>query len=535
MSITYLQSTSQVLPSRQPRPSYAVERWLDIATVVGLLTVTGIVTGWGLNHYPALNGDEGIYTSQARAILHGSIAPYTYTYDHPFFGWLQISVLAAITQMIHLGGNLSVINDRYVMLGYALANTGLLYGIARRLQFNRIISTVTVALFALSPLTIDLARQVYLDNIAVPWATFAVFLLLNPKRSQWVYASAGAAFAIGVLSKETVLLYLPGLVYLLVQRTDQRLRTMCYTAFGAIFSLGVLIYPLFALLRNELLPGKGHVSLWTNGVMYQLSSRSGSGALWLKGTARDQLWDGWMTFDKVLIVSGCIAAVFALTIKAMRPFVLMLVCVMAPIVKPGGYLPAMYIIAALPLCALLVGGVLSGAWSKLERMANTRRSRWDLIPLTVGVAVFAVLVGGLVCYAGEHYSSGDQPLLTTNAVAPYAETEAWIARNVAPATINGKLVVQNVLTDDAFSTDLYRMGLGPWQAVSYYKYDLDPTAAKKLPGGYHDIAYIIDTPQMRSDITTQHLVKTEAAIQHSTLVATFGDSDSRIQILQVNP
>jgi 4-amino-4-deoxy-L-arabinose transferase-like glycosyltransferase len=531
VTATTLAPVSAGVPIR--RRAYALERWLDLAYLIGVLTAVAIVTGWGLNHYPALNGDEGIYVAQAHAVLHGSIAPYTYTYDHPFLGWAQMSVFAWLTQVFHLGGDLSVINTRFVMLGYALVNSGLLYGIARRLDFRRSIAAATVLLFALSPLTVDLARQIYLDNIAVPWVMLAVFLLLNPRRSQWLYVGAAAAFAVGVLSKETVLLFLPGLVYLLVQRVDVRLRAMAYTATGMMLVLVVALYPLFAVLRNELLPGKHHVSLWSNGIMYQLANRSSSGSLWQAGSARQQLWHGWMHFDGVLLYVGLGAAVLAVATKELRPFVAMLAGVMLPVVKPGGYLPSMYIIAALPLCALLVGGVFSTYWTRIEHWANTLHGWLSYLRLTAATCAFAVVAGAVALVTVHHYSSGDHMMMHTDDVKPYAQAEQWLIANAAPATINGQRVVQNVVTDDDFSTDLYRMGLTPWQAVSYYKYDLDPSAYTKLPGGYHDVTFITDTPQMRGDIIALHLKRTQDAIDHSRIVATFGAGDSRIEMRQV--
>lgn len=528
-TLSLLSPATTTIPNR--RTSYAVERWLDWAVVAGLLLVVGVVTGYGLSRYPALNGDEGIYTAQAHAVMHGALAPYTYTYDHPFFGWVQIAGFSSLAQALHLGGSLSVVNTRFVMLLLALVNVPLVYGIARRLDMPRLFAAGTVALFALSPLTVDLARQVYLDNIALPWVLLAFYLALNPKRNQWLFAASGAAFAVGILSKETVGLLLPALVYVMVQRTVRNLRMMAFAATGAVFTLLVLIYPLFALLRNELLPGKGHVSLWTNGIMYQLASRAGSGSLWQDGSARQQLWDGWLTFDKVLIYSGLLAAGLAVASLRLRPFALAVGMAFLPVVKPGGYLPAMYVIVALPFLALCVGGVLSRTWVHIERTINARRSRWQWVPVLSSLAVFSMAVTGLALIAAVKYQGGDKTLMSTDAMAPAVQTVGWLRDNVAPVTINGKLTATpTVLNDDAFAVDLYRMGFGPWQAVSYYKYDLDPSARTQIKS---PVAFIVDTPQMRSDVRNEHLTRTAAAIAHSTVVRTFGSGEARIEIRQV--
>lgn len=53
--------------------------------LVGLAQLVN-VTGW-----PVFGDDEGTYTAQAWAVLHGDLAHYTYWYDHPPAGWIQLA------------------------------------------------------------------------------------------------------------------------------------------------------------------------------------------------------------------------------------------------------------------------------------------------------------------------------------------------------------------------------------------------------------------------------------------------------------
>ena len=497
-----------------------LRRWIDRAIITGLLLVVGAVTGWGLRLFPALNGDEGIYTEQARAVLHGALSPYTYTYDHPFLGWVQLSALAELAQQLHLGGSLSIVNTRFVMVAIQLVNTVLVYGIARRLDMRRVFAVAAVLLFALSPLTVDLTRQVYLDNIAMPWVLTAFFLMLNRGRNQWVFGAAGAAFAVGVLSKETVLLFAPALAYLLYQRTERHLRVMAGTVTAAIFTFTLFIYPLFALLRGELLPGAGHVSLWTNGIVYQLANRSGSGAVWIAGSAKQQLLQGWLFFDRVLIIGGLVAMVLTLFARSLRWVGVALLLAILPIVKPGGYLPAMYVVCMLPFAALAIAG-------SADRLCTVvwRSKRPWLRRALVLTLLPAILAGtGL---AGEAYATGTHRVNGVDALAVGMATRDYLVSHVTTA--------DNVLTDDAFIVDLNRHGLvDPWlQVVSYYKYDLDPTARKKLPNDWRDFTYIVYTPQMRADIKSSGLPFTATAVDHSLPIVTFGDGAARIEIRKV--
>lgn len=495
--------------------------WLDRGIVVVLLIVVAVITGWGLGRYPSLSGDEGIYTEQAQAVVHGALAPYTYTYDHPFLGWAQLSAFAWVAQQLHVGGQLSVVNARFVMLVLQLFNAGLIYGIARRLQMHRVFSVAAVLLFALSPLTLTYDRAVFLDNIAVPWLLLSMFLALNPRCNAWAYGLAGTTFAVAVLSKETALLFAPALVFLLWQRTVHHVRLVAATLAAMMFGMIIVIYPAFALLRSELWPGPGHVSLWGNGIWYQLASRVGSGSVFRAQDGKNNLFMFWEHTDGVLLLGGMVACVALLASTRLRFLSVALLAAALPVLSPGGYLPAMYVIALLPFAALAIAGVAGQGYAladqKLARSVG--RARW-LLPVPYGLVALAV---------GVAYAPGVAVATASDPVKPYADARAFMATHLGAA--------DTVLTDDAFFVDLNRQGLSdPWhQAVSYYKYDLDPRARLELPGGYGNLTYIIETPQMRSETervgAATALPHTLDAIRHSYVLAHFGGGDdTRVEI-----
>ncbi|KPV50408.1 hypothetical protein SE17_27115, partial [Kouleothrix aurantiaca] len=79
----------RLLPRPTPRlaaPAHAAE-WLLIA---GLLLAGLIAHDLNMFNFPSFtyNGDEGIYTGQALAVLRGQLTPYTYFYDHAPAGWI---------------------------------------------------------------------------------------------------------------------------------------------------------------------------------------------------------------------------------------------------------------------------------------------------------------------------------------------------------------------------------------------------------------------------------------------------------------
>ena len=70
------------------------------AIIVGLMLIGLIAHGLNMFNYPAFtfNGDEGIYTQQALAVLKlGQLSPYTYIYDHAPGGWILLAAWMALS------------------------------------------------------------------------------------------------------------------------------------------------------------------------------------------------------------------------------------------------------------------------------------------------------------------------------------------------------------------------------------------------------------------------------------------------------
>src|SRR3954469_20790703 len=141
--------------------------------IVGiLLALTAILRLINLTGSPVRLDDEGTYVAQAYAITQwGELAHYTYWYDHPPAGWLQLAAWMAITGP-DLGGN-AVVAGRYLMVIVAVLTAGLLWCLASRAGVSRWASAIAVLIYAVSPLSISLGRAVYLDNLAIAWVMAA--------------------------------------------------------------------------------------------------------------------------------------------------------------------------------------------------------------------------------------------------------------------------------------------------------------------------------------------------------------------------
>ena len=373
---------------------------VSLALLSCLLVVVGIVHGVGMSRMPLPVDDEGTYMAQAWAVqVRHTLTPYTYWYDHPPVGWIQLAGWTFVTHAFS-GSTLAIVAGRRIMLLYALADAALLYLIARRLRLSRLWASVAVLAFALSPLAVDYQRMVYLDNLAMPWLLASFALALTPRRRLWTFGAAGACFAIAALSKETMLLFLPALVYQVWQRAHRTTRAFCVTATVAVFALIlVAVYPLLAVLKGELLPGPGHVSLAT-AINFQLSGRQGTGNPFNQTSQAHSLVAGWLHLDPWLPVAGLICLPVGFCVRRYRPLAVAEAIALLDVLR-GGYLPVPYVIGLLPFAALLVaatGSTLSG----LVHWTDSQRRAWAAAKagLLLGAA------GALLAFVVPAWASG---------------------------------------------------------------------------------------------------------------------------------
>ncbi|MEV5845210.1 phospholipid carrier-dependent glycosyltransferase [Streptomyces sp. NPDC051985] len=513
--------TSPPLRLRSSRP--------DLLLCGVLLLVILVVQGWNIADYPTLSDDEGTYLAQAWAVQEGrGLAHYTYWYDHPPLGWIQIALLTWIPSALD-PSLMTVGSMRVAMLLVSGVSAVLLYVLGRRLSLPRWAAGLGMALFGLSPLAVVLQREIFLDNIAVMWLLLAFCLAASPSRHLWHHFGAGLAAAAGVLTKETMLVVLPALLVTMWRHGHADTRKFALTGAITACTLAGLSYPLFALLKGELLPGAGHVSLW-DGVKYQMS-RPGSGFLLDTTSGSYGVLHSWLYYDRVLPVGGLAGALLLLvahrwsvTARALAGPALAVAILTAVAMRPNGYLPAMYIIGALPFLALvLAGATASVAHATLRRWRAASEQR----AVTYGrYALAAVLALAAGAYVVPKWYDGDRTAVTADANAPYRQASKWLGSKVAdPADTR-------VLVDDALWLDLvhqgYRPGLG---VIWFYKADLDPAVTKTLPHGWRDLDYVVASPTVRRD--ARDLPNVKAALRHSTPVAVFGTGDDRIEIRQI--
>jgi hypothetical protein len=487
-----------------------------------LLMIVALAQGWNILRYPNLSDDEGTYLAQAWAVQHGvGLAHYTYWYDHPPLGWIQIAALAWVPADL-LPQELAVAGGRLIMLPITVGSAALLYLIARRLTLPRWAAALAVLGYGLSPLAIFLQRHIYLDSIAIVWMLAAFALALSPRRHIWHHLAAGSCAAVSVLSKETMALTLPGVLVAVWQNSHPRTRLFSLVGFGCAVTLIGACYPLYAALNRELFPGEGHVSL-VGALLFQMHERASSGSAFSAGSNTNQLLQAWLFYDPVLPVVGAVAVAVALAVRHLRAAALAGVLLVLMVLRPGGYVPAMYVVQALPFFALTTAGLVAVGVPAVLR--HTARARFRLARASGPVGVAAAGALALLLLVPVWYGS-NRRAWTADATSTYRSAVRYVREKVPD------LPHTRIVADDAIWLDLVRAGCDPRQgAIWFYKLDLDPEVQAMLPNGWRDVDYIISTSAMRD--VPEDLPTVDALLAHSRVVAAFGTGDELIEIRRI--
>lgn len=520
--------------------AWCKEHCLGIALVVLLLLVCGYAQAHNMYGAPQLtNDDEGTYVAQAFAVLHfRALTPYTYWYDHPPLGWILIAAYLWVTgALAHTPS--AVDAGRQAMLFFGEASVALLYLLGRRLGLARWSTAIGVLAFALSPLALSYHRQVLLDNVATPLLIASFVLALSPRRRLVSQAACGLCFGACVLSKETFLLFLPALAWQLWRCADKRTRAFVMATATSLFVLSLSMYVLYAVLKGELIPGKGHVSL-IGAVEWQLAQRPSSGSVFSHSTGAHNTVVGWLSQDPWLLGVGALMLPVTFFRRELRPAVFAYGFVAIAILRPG-YLPLLYVIGMLPFAAICIAGGVDTLWNwrpafDLRRLLP-RTWRWR--PSSLGAArlegsVSLRMLGPLVATAClavalvnvvPSWAKSDHYLFGADDDGTYVAAEHWVEAHVPR--------YDRVLVDDDAWVDLVRAGFPPNQVVWFYKIGTDPQVDRRFPDGWRDFQYIIATHTIRY-IHVSTTMWTIQAMNHSTPVATFGSGPWSVEVVKVD-
>lgn len=485
--------------------------WCDRLVLVVLGLAAAAMSVWNLDGAADYMDDEGTYTAQAFSVLEGELAPYTYWYDHPPLGWIQLGALAWIPNMLGLGDGSYIGTTRYAIAPFFVATALLIYLIARRLDVHRSFAALGVVVYIFSPLALVFGRSVYLDNIGTTWLLLAFWMAISPRTALWHHVGAGLFFALAVLSKETLALFGPALMVALLNRPAWTNRKFSVVGFLAVGGIVLGFYPLTAILRGELLPGPDHVSL-QEALEYQLMNRSGSGSIWAADSNAAEHLHGWLNLDTHIIVAGLLAGLVCLLQRRTLWITVVVVFFALPVVSGRGYLPAMYIVAILPFFALGLSAGLNIVWGWLTRFVASVTPEARRSARHAGATYLAV---GFLAVTGPQWFGQNTALLTQEANSEWATTLQWVKDNVPR---EDTVVVPYVMWKDLSAAGRN----DPWTVIATEKVDLDLEFLLENPEGAADIEWIVVGPFTEAAIESHGLSMVGQALEESVAVKTFG-------------
>jgi hypothetical protein len=558
-----------------------------------LVLVAGLVHGLQMSVTPALVtiDDEGTYVAQAWAILtSGELAHYTYWYDHPPLGWIQIAgwallndgfdwvppvfgpvdrttmliiklvsipvvysiarhlhanrlvamtavvlVWAGLTNLCEVYGS-AIVLGRDFMLVAKLASVALLYILARRLGMNRLFAILTVLLFALNPLSIFYQRLTFLDNIAVPWVLAAFVLAASPKNRISATIGSALCFAAAILTKETIAVVFPALLYQMYRSRHPKTWRMNRNIWFVTFFLAGFFYILMAVIKRELVPGPGHVDMWS-AIKWQLFDRAPSGSIFDPGSPAALIAGSWARLDKWMLILAAAAILPAWLNRNLRPVTLAYAIQLVVMLRPGGYLPQPYVIALMPFAALVLAGTVYGLWNSgaLNRFYHLRhqmpRTGYSYAQVAVQAPALALVAAFALTVVVPQWKPRVHDLMTNDRNVSVRQAMEWVELHVPTRHGDGEPV--RIVVSDTMWVDLKKLGYEPeW----YFKVDLDPEVNANYPRGWQDVSYVIFTNEMNEiaeSNSRQDMTTTLEAREHGHLVAAFGSRSERIWIYQV--
>ena len=517
------------------RPRFLRRQWRNVAICVVLGVLCGVATAYNTFGNPIRFKDEGVYLAQAWAIPNlGALANYTYWYDHPPLGWIQMSTWVTLTNGWGRWYENTTMAGREFMVVVRIATSLLIFALARRMGMRRWWAVVAVLIFVFSPLAMYYGRLTLLDNIAMAWVLASLVLAWSPRRAWNASIGSALCFTMAVMTKETLLLLAPAILLALWSNyRHSHNRQFVWVSFGLVISMSAALYPLYALIKSELTPGEGHVSL-LGALDWQLSSRKGSGSVFDPNSAAHTLVASWLGLDPWLPICGLVAAVLLIGDKRYRPVILALVIPSAMLLREG-YLPSMYVVSMLSFMALAIAGVCDKWWPRAksrlipatERVPKHRVSERTAFGKVLAIAGVLV-VSGFWLTATAQASDGWMNTLryqwTVDADAPQRAVVAWLRDHVPHDSV--------VVGEGEMWLDLNNAGFQGPGNVWVYKVDSDPAVTTHL-GTWRSIDYLALSRVTLVSESKETMPMVFEAIDHAREVAEFGQGDQAVVIMKV--
>jgi 4-amino-4-deoxy-L-arabinose transferase-like glycosyltransferase len=504
---------------------------LESVVALALLSFGAVVHAYNAFEYPRYQLDEGTYISNAWAILHGQITPYTYTYGHPPLGWLLMGLWIQVSGGFFSFGA-AINSGRVFMLVIYVLSAALVYLIARRLTASPWVGLLAMALFSFSPMSIQFQREVLLDNIATFWMLLALYLLLSGASRLRFVVGGAVVFGIACLTKETMVVLLPAFILAVWRATSPSQRRFALVVFSYCSIALISSFVLFAALKGELFPtdtflggSNPHVSLIST-----LAQQAGRGS---DAGSFPQQWAAWWHADEIFMIAGLVGLA-GTVLMSWRWLDIRAVPLMALLyglfLARGGVTLSYYLLPLIPLLALAVALTVYGATEAAAAAVAwiTARSRAVILPVLV-----PVLILPLLALLTVNDLRSDQPALQLNGTTPEVSALEWVGMHVPRSAV---VVANPYMWLDMRASGGLASGYGvPFdEAQTYWEVATDPAIGQTvLHNDWNNIDFVLLDPDMLADAHAFNMTLILQALQHSIAVAKFQNPLYYVTVYQV--
>lgn len=250
------------------------------------VVLASVIHLWNPGGFPSLHPDEGDYIRKSMHVLSGR-GPQEgpeepnkdQTYAHPHFGQLFLATILGTIgypQMLNAKPDVHSIEvlygvPRLVMGLLAVLDTFIIYKITER-RLDRTVALVASCFFAVMPVTLIL-RQVYLDNILLPFLLSSIFFAFYIKPTKMtsqgtqgrvtidlLIVFSGILLGIAIYTKIPAFTMIPIVGYLVFINSGKRIKTLALW-FTPVIAIPCL-WPAYALYVGEF-------DLWIDGITGQ--------------------------------------------------------------------------------------------------------------------------------------------------------------------------------------------------------------------------------------------------------------------------
>lgn len=498
------------LPAPSPRRRRVLDRrGLEILLVLGLIAFSASLHATNMFGYPYYENDEGTYLSRGWAfITSGQLDVYTYRYDHAPVGWMTIGAWLGLTGGDAIFGSL-LQSGRVLMLVVHVIATALVYYVAKRMGNGSVAAgIIAVVIFAASPLGLYFQRRVLLDNLMALWLLVAIALLLRRQLTLTAVITSGLFFGIAVLTKLNAAFFGIGFLVLLWARAAPHQRKHALAMWLAFAGGVVLMFVVYALLNEELLPAP----LGADGEPLRVSlidtmlvqaGRGDFGLPWQQDSSFFQALQAWLIKDPVTPILGAAGAVALLALavvlrrRSLYPLAMLLMMVgYVGFLTRGKIVLDLYVAPLVPFFAIAVGVAVGWMLTVVP---------WRMVRASLGVLLSTALIVGFSLAVPPKAAIADE---TSNQLLAVD----WVAENVDPSAI---VVVDN------FAYPALAQERGFENAQYFFTSEYDPELREVYADDWRNIDYLVVTHELIRQMFQGTIPVLREAFEHSVPVASF--------------